>query len=72
VQKAREAGLIVVIVSRTDEGRVEISNDLARSGVIGGEDLDGLKARILLTVALGATRDPLQIQKWFSQAGGIF
>lgn len=72
VRKAREAGLIVVIVSRTDEGRVEISENLKSAGVISGEDLDGLKARILLTVALGATRDPAQIQKWFSAAAGVF
>jgi len=71
VRKAREAGLSVVIVSRTDEGRVEISDELMRSGVISGEDLDGLKARILLTVALGVTRDPAQIQKWFSAAAGV-
>jgi L-asparaginase len=71
VRKARDAGLVVVIVSRTDEGRVEMSDALRKIGVVSGEDLDGLKARMLLTVALGATRDPAQIQKWFSAAGGI-
>ncbi|MBI4471385.1 MAG: asparaginase [Acidobacteria bacterium] len=72
VRKAREAGVIVVIVSRTDEGRVEISEDLMKAGVINGEDLDGLKARMLLTLALGTTKDPAQIQKWFSAAAGVF
>lgn len=72
VRKARQAGLIVVIVSRTQEGRVEIADDLLKAGVIEGEDLDGLKARILLALALGATRDTAAIQKWFRQAGGNF
>jgi len=71
VEKARKAGLIVVVVSRTQEGRVELSDDLTKSGVISGEDLDGLKARILLVVALGATKDIPTIQQWFHQAGGV-
>lgn len=41
------------------------------AGVISGEDLDGLKARILLMVALGATKDLPTIQRWFHQAGGV-
>ena len=71
-QRDRAEVLVVVIVSRTAEGRVEISDGLKKAGVVSGEDLDGLKARILLTVALGVTRDPAQIQKWFSAAGGVF
>jgi L-asparaginase len=71
VDKARKAGLIVVIVSRTAEGRVELPDSLVKSGVISGEDLDGLKARILLTVALGATKDIATIQNWFHAAAGV-
>jgi len=71
VDKARKAGLVVVIVSRTEEGRVVLTDQLLNSGVISGEDLDGLKARILLAVALGATKDILTIQNWFHQAGGV-
>lgn len=71
VDKARKAGLIVVIVSRTAEGRVELPDSLLKTGVIGGEDLDGLKARILPTVALGATKDIPTIQNWFHLAGGV-
>jgi L-asparaginase/archaeal Glu-tRNAGln amidotransferase subunit D len=71
VDKARKAGLVVVIVSRTEEGRVVLTDQLLNSGVITGEDLDGLKARILLTVALGATKDIVTIQNWFHQAGGV-
>lgn len=72
VRKARQAGLAVAIVSRTQEGRVELSDDLLKSGVIEGEDLGGLKARVLLMLALGATHDTATIQKWFREAGGNF
>jgi L-asparaginase len=71
VSNARKAGLIVVIVSRTQEGRVEISEDLLKSGVITGEDLEGFKARVLLMLALGTTHDPATIQNWFHQAAGV-
>jgi L-asparaginase len=70
VLKARKAGLMVVVVTRTQEGRVELPASLTREGVIEGEDLGGLKARILLMLALGATRDPVKIQQWFNQAAG--
>jgi hypothetical protein len=30
-----------------------------------------LKARMLLTVALGAAKDVPTIQRWFQQAGGV-
>jgi L-asparaginase len=68
---ARRAGVVVVVVSRTQEGRVELSDALLQSGVISGEDLDGLKARVLLMVALGATKDIPTIQQWFHRAGGV-
>jgi L-asparaginase len=71
VTRAAQAGVVVVVVSRTQEGRVELSDALLRSGVISGEDLDGLKARILLMIALGATRDVSIIQDWFRRAGGV-
>jgi L-asparaginase/Glu-tRNA(Gln) amidotransferase subunit D len=71
VENARKAGVIVVIVSRTGGGRVEVSPELLAAGVIAGEDLDGLKARMLLAVALGATKDIPTIQRWFHQAGGV-
>jgi len=69
VANARKAGLVVVIVSRVPGGRVDPS--LVEKGVISGEDLDGLKARMLLAVALGATKDIPTIQRWFHQAGGV-
>jgi L-asparaginase len=71
VENARKAGVIVVIVSRTPGGRVDVPPALLEAGVIAGEDLDGLKARMLLAVALGATKDIPTIQRWFHQAGGV-
>lgn len=71
VLEARRAGVIVIITSRTGEGRVEISDKLKDAGVIEGEDLDGLKARILLILALGITHDVGTIQKWFRQVAGV-
>jgi L-asparaginase len=71
IANARKAGLIVVVVSRTEEGRVELSDSLLKEGVVSGEDLNGLKARMLLTVALGATKDIPTIQNWFHQAAGV-
>jgi L-asparaginase len=70
VQRARKAGVIVVVVTRTQEGRVELPATLIKAGVIEGEDLGGLKARILLMLALGTTRDPAKIQELFRQAAG--
>ena len=71
VERAREAGLAVVVVSRTQEGRLELSEQLRRSGVIWGEDLDGLKAPVLLMLALGTTNDIATIGQWFRRAGGL-
>ena len=68
--KARKAGLAVVVVTRTQEGRIELQANLIKEGVIEGGDLGGLKARVLLMLSLGATRDPAEIQQWFNQAAG--
>jgi L-asparaginase len=54
VGEARSRGVVVVFTTRTGGGRVELSETARRAGVVSGEDLDGLKARIVLVVALGA------------------
>jgi L-asparaginase/Glu-tRNA(Gln) amidotransferase subunit D len=68
---ARKAGLVVVVVSRVSDGRIDVRPQFIEAGVIAGEGLDGLKARTLLTVALGATKDIPTIQRWFQQAAGV-
>jgi len=70
VAKVREKGTIVVFTTRTRGGRVELSTEARAAGVIGGEDLDGLKARMLLVAALGVTRDPAVIQSYFERLAG--
>jgi L-asparaginase len=53
VTEARSRGVVVVFTTRTGGGRVEVSESARRAGVVSGEDLDGLKARVVLVVALG-------------------
>ena len=69
---ALEAGQVVVVVSRTTEGRVALSSRLRDAGVIEGEDLDGLKARIVLMLALGAEIGVDEIQDLFRRVGGTY
>jgi L-asparaginase len=70
VTESLEAGQAVVVVSRTTEGRVQLSPRLTEAGVIEGEDLDGLKARIVLMLALGAGFERAEIQNLFRTLGG--
>jgi L-asparaginase/Glu-tRNA(Gln) amidotransferase subunit D len=49
---------------------VEIGEDARRAGVLSAEDLDGLKARILLVVALGAAADADSIISYFRRLAG--
>lgn len=67
IKAAVEAGCCVVLVSRTGAGAIEVPPALEDSGVVCGHDLDGLKARIVLMLSLGATDDPRQIQAIFDQ-----
>ncbi len=62
VHAARAKGTTVVFTTRTRGGRVEIDDAARKMGVITGEDLDGLKARMLLVAALGAGQSDAQIQ----------
>ena len=70
VNEVLDRGLSVVVVSRTAEGRVELPPRLTEAGVIEGEDLDGLKARIVLMLALGANMTPGEIQALYVSVGG--
>ena len=70
VARARQKNIIVVFTTRTRGGRVEVADDARKLGVIGGEDLDGLKARMLLVAALGAGSDPATMQGYFNRLAG--
>jgi L-asparaginase len=71
VREARAAGVAVVFTTRTRGGRVELADEAKALGVVSGEDLDALKARMLLVVSLGLTSDTSEIQSWFSQLAGL-
>lgn len=70
VKDARAKGVVVVFTTRTRGGRVEINDEAKTLGVVSGEDLDGLKARMLLVAALGETSDTAVIQGHFMKLAG--
>ncbi len=70
VREARAKDVVVVFTTRTGGGRVVIGNDARKVGVISGEDLDGLKARIVLVAALGQTRDLPTLRSYFRELSG--
>lgn len=70
VRVARERGVLVVFTTRTRGGRVELAPEAREMGVVSGEDLDGIKARTLLVVALGATKDRVLLESYFEQLSG--
>jgi L-asparaginase len=65
---AERQGVIVVAATRTGSGRIAaLSSNRVREGLIGGEDLTPLKARILLMLALTETQSPTEIQRMFTE-----
>jgi L-asparaginase len=70
VAEARGRGVVVVFTTRTGGGRVELDEDAKRLGVVSAEDLDGLKARIVLVVAMGAGVDSDRIAFFYRRLAG--
>ncbi len=76
VREAIAAGLPVVITSRCPQGRVQPiyghggGHDLAAAGAIFAGDLTGVKARILLSVLLGAEFALRAIEERFAALAG--
>jgi L-asparaginase len=65
---AERQGVMVVAATRTGSGRIAaLSSNRLREGMIGGEDLTPLKARILLMLALTKTHSPTEIQRMFTE-----
>jgi L-asparaginase len=65
---AERHGVIVVAATRTGSGRIAaLPTNRLREGMIGGEDLTPLKARILLMLALTKTHSAADIQKMFTE-----
>lgn len=71
IEAAIENDVTVVIVSRTGGGRVILYSWAEELGVISGENLDGLKARMVLIAALGQQLDSEAIQTIYRQLAGL-
>jgi L-asparaginase len=67
VRAVRAMGVIVVFTTRTGGGTVRIDDEARGLGVVSGECLDGLKARMLLVAALPCTHDPMVLRTYFSR-----
>ncbi|NJL27184.1 MAG: hypothetical protein HC897_04485 [Thermoanaerobaculia bacterium] len=68
--RAREKGVVVVAVSRTGRGPLWVREEWQQKGLVYAEDLDGLKARLVLMAALPQTRDPAVLQRIFDRLAG--
>lgn len=71
VARARKVGVVVVFTTRTGGGRVEVDAVAREMGVIGAQDLEGLKARMVLVAALPATKDSAVIQSYYDRLSGL-
>jgi L-asparaginase len=74
LQEARDAGVVVVVSSRTGAGRVPVLRGGGAPGeaegpppaaILGADDLSPQKARILLMLALTRTRDLAELREIF-------
>jgi L-asparaginase len=70
VIEARQRDVAIVFTTRTGGGRVELSDDFYEAGVVSGEDLDGLKARVVLVVALGTDSSLDTLRGYFRTLAG--
>jgi L-asparaginase len=68
--KAIEQGVVVVFTTRTGDGRVILYPWAREMGVVSGEDLDGLKARMVLIAALGQHSNKKIIQEIYTRLSG--
>jgi L-asparaginase len=65
LREAAANGVIVVQSTRAGSGRTFKSTKLAKAGFLIGDNLNPQKARILLSLALSVTSDPLDIERIF-------
>lgn len=65
LDRAATAGIVVVQASRAGSGRVARRATLREKGMVGADNLNPQKARILLALALTQTSDPDEIQRIF-------
>jgi L-asparaginase len=65
--RAAERGVVVCQSSRVGGGRVVRSKTLDDAGFVAADNLGPWKARVLLSLALTETRDPLEVQQLFDR-----
>lgn len=65
VERAQEAGVVVVATARTRGGRVQDTPRRSEANVVPGDNLPPEKARILLQLALTKTKDVSKISEIF-------
>jgi L-asparaginase len=70
LNEAAAAGMAIVFTTRTGGGRVTLYSEFDELPIINGEDIDGLKARMLLIAALGQTSDAEVMQSYFTTLSG--
>ena len=58
---------IVVTTTRTGQGSTGTGGRGGTSRRIGGDDLQPIKARILLMLAIATTQEPAEIQRMFRE-----
>ena len=66
LERARDAGVVVVQSSRAGSGRVALRRYLDLAGMVAADNLNPQKARILLMLALARTRDVGEIRRMFA------
>src|SRR5215472_3321432 len=66
LEKARDAGVIIVQSSRAGSGRVALRRYLDEAGMIGADNLNPQKARILLMLALTRTSAVKEVRRIFA------
>jgi len=67
LEKAREAGIVIVQCSRAGSGKIARRSSLRERGIVTADNLTPQKARILTMLALSQTRDPATIQEFFNR-----
>jgi L-asparaginase len=63
--RAREKGVVVCIGTRVGSGRTVRSPKMVDQGLVGADNLQPWKARLLLALALTKTEDPDEVQRIF-------
>jgi L-asparaginase len=66
LERARDAGIVVVQSSRAGSGRVALRRYLDEGGMVAADNLNPQKSRILLMLALAQTRDIGEVRRMFA------